>query len=436
MRRKRQFQNSLSATIWDLAMLAMSLAIVFILAILATTAAQAQTYTVIHNFTGGADGANPYAGVTIDAAGNIYGAASAGATLGGECYPIGCGTVFRLKHAGLGWVFSPLYSFPSWTYGHSPYGALIRDAGGDIYGTTALGGTGAGTVFKLTPLPAVPVAANAPWTESVLYHFSGGTDGKNPYAGVTLDQAGNLYGTTSYGGGGSGTVFKLTLSGGGWAESVLHTFTGGNDGAEPYAGVVLDEAGNLYGTTPYGGAYGCGVVFQLTPSGSSWNENVLYDFSMDGNGCNPLQGVIFDQAGNLYGTTTMASGNENYATIFELSPSNGSWNFSLLYVVPFPTLPGYTCYEASAPAGSLTMDSAGDLYGTMQGAGEYGFGSVFKLTRSNGGWTYTTLHDFNITDDWLPCGGVTLDANGNLYGTTVYGGSDGNEDGVVFQITP
>jgi uncharacterized repeat protein (TIGR03803 family) len=399
--------------------------------------AQAQAYQVIHNFTGGADGASPFSGLTIDAAGNLYGTAEEGGTQDGVCSR-GCGTVFQMKPLGSGWVFSLLDIFPRWTYGSNPYGGVIRDAIGNIYGTSANGGRGAGNVFKLTPSSTVPRSVIAPWTQNTLYQFNFGADGKNPYAALTLDAAGNLYGTTLNGGdAGYGTVFELAPFDGGWAESVIHSFAGGNDGANPYAGVVLDSEGNLYGTTPYGGAYNCGVVFQLSPSGSDWAETIIHSFRPDdGNGCNPLQGVILDTVGNLYGTTNIASGYFNYATVFELTPSDGRWGFTLLYTIPFPTRPNYSCYETGAPAGSMAMDGAGNLYGTTQGAGEYGYGSIFKLTQSNGTWNYTTLHNFqdNGVDGFVPCGGVTLDASGKLYGTTFRGGPEFY--GTVFEITP
>jgi uncharacterized repeat protein (TIGR03803 family) len=396
--------------------------------------AEAQTYTVIHNFTGAGDGALPLAGVIVDANGSLFGTA----LIGGEGY----GVVFKMSLRDSNWILTPLYAFKGGNDGKYPYAEVIRDASGALYGTTGQGGSSNwGTVFKLiSPSPAVPSSVIAPWTESILYNFTNGSDGGWPYSGVVLDQAGNLYGTTFYGGlydcgsTGCGTVYKVAPLDGGWTESVLHAFTGA-DGFYPYAGVVFDEAGNLYGTTN-NGPNECGNVFQLTPSGSGWTLAVLHSFSVDGDGCGPAGGVIFDKAGNLYGTTTN-DGFSWHGTVFELSPFNGNWNFSLLY-----KFLGDDDYSSNCgiggprgPMSSLTMDSTGDLYGTTQGDGNYGWGNVFKLTRSAGGWTYTSLYDFSGgADGGAPCGGVALDASGNLYGTASLGGA--YAQGVVWKITP
>ena len=180
-------------------------------------------------------------------------------------------------------------------------------------------------VYSLSPPATGCKTALCPWTETILYQFTGGSDGSNPGGNLTFDRAGNLYGTTPYGGAfGQGTVFKLTPSNGGWTESVLHSFTGGSDGEQPNGGVILDEAGNLYGTTWEGGGSGCwgpgcGTVFQLTPSGSGWKENILYSFQYGTDGGYPIGGLIFDPSGNLYGTTT-SGGSGGGGTVFELSP--------------------------------------------------------------------------------------------------------------------
>jgi uncharacterized repeat protein (TIGR03803 family) len=263
----------------------------------------------------------------------------------------------------------------------------------------------------------------------VLYSFTGGADGGYPgYGDVVFDQAGNLYGTTSLGGvNGFGTVFKLTPSGGGWTESVLYSFAGGNDGAFPYSGVTFDKVGNLYGTTTSGGANGGGTVYQLTPSEIGWTETVLWNFQAASDGSYPVGGVIFDQAGNLYGTTANG-GPSSGGTVYELTPSGGNWVFTLLY-----SFSGY-----AGPFGGLAMDAAGSLYGTTYQDGTYHLGSAFKLTLSGGSWIYTDLHDFD-TGGIYPIGSVVLDAGGNLYGTASAGGSQGcggNGCGVVWEITP
>lgn len=390
--------------------------------------AQAQTYNVVHNFTGGTDGATPLAGMTIDRADGLYGTTSAG---GGQ----GFGTVFRLVHSGHDWHFFLLYTFQGQTDqssdGGAPYARVVIGPGDLLYGTTHFGGDGpgckawygCGTVFSLKPGKAV-----GPWEETVLYRF--GTDGgSNPdYGDVVFDQAGNLYGTTRNGGAYlQGTVYQLTPNGGNWTEKVLYSFAGSPDGASPLSGPVFDQAGNLYGTTSAGGANGWGTLYQLKPAGSAWTENILDSLQNGSDGAVPTGGVIFDPAGNLYGAT-QTSGTGGGGTAFELSPlSGGGWSLSTLYGFPGPAFGG--------PFRSVVMDNAGNLYGTTSGDGTHDWGSVFKLTRTNGGWTYSSLHDFTgASDGGAPYGGLAFDAYGNLYGTASVGGAYGN--GVVFEIAP
>jgi len=416
---------------------AIQLALLFLLLFLTLTAqpAQAQTYTIIHIFTDQEDGGSPRAGVTIDGHGNLYGTTAAGG-IGGT------GAVFKMSRKNSDWILTPLYNFTlTGKDGAEPIGGVIRDAGGALYGTTAVGGSSqSGTVFKLRPSPLAPRSATAAWTESILHNFTrDGSDGFVPGSTLVFDQAGNLYGTTERGGTyNDGTVFKLTPSSGAWTESILYSFTG-IDGMEPWADVVRDRAGNLYGTTWLGGAYDCGTVFQLTPAGSGWTESVLYSFMGNGDGCRPTAGVILDGAGNLYGATAMTNPQDytSGGTVFQLTPSNGRWNYSLLYTFPSGNNSQCSSGWGSGPAASMTLDGAGALYGTTQGSGAYGYGNVFKLAPLNGGWVYTSLHDFNPYnyDGEFPCSSVTFDANGNLYGTT-YGGGFPYLSGVVWEITP
>jgi uncharacterized repeat protein (TIGR03803 family) len=224
-------------------------------------------------------------------------------------------------------------------------------------------------------------------------------------------------------------VFKLTRTGGSWTESVLYAFTGGADGANPWAGVTLDRLGNLYGTTSAGGgSSNSGTVYELSPSGSGWTEKILHSFQRPVDGAVPYAGVILDRSGNLYGATQYGAPN-NGGTAFELSPSGGSWNFSTLY-----SFTGTGGGLAKGPTANLLLDSAGSLYGATAGDGAQSFGTVFKLTHGGGGWTYTSLHDFTSgSDGELPRSNLVFDGSGNLYGTA-YGGVDGK--GVVFEITP
>ena len=419
----------------------LAFAIVLVLAVGATEAAQAQTYKVIHNFAGGLDGAEPAAGLTMDGAGNLYGTTFEGDAL--------TGTVFKLTHKNSSWVLSPLFLFTEGGSGGAiPYAKVIFGPDGTLYGTTGYGGNpqncigGCGTVFNLKPKPNPPVTPLSPWLERAIYPFGGGSDGANPYgADLIFDQAGNIYGTTYNGGGGGcsggcGTVYKLTPSNGTWTESLIYSFTQGGDGQHPWGGVIFDQSGNLYGTTTYGGAYGSGAIYKLTPSGSGWTESLLYSFTGGTDGANPYAGLIFDQAGNLYGAAAVG-GSGNGGTAFELTPSNGSWTFNPLYSF---TGPGGAF--APGPIANLAFDSAGNLYGTTHGDGPYYVGSVFKLTPAGGSWTYTSLHDFtNGNDGGAPRSSIIFDKNGNLYGTAASGGTGDPDNcygscGVVFEITP
>ncbi len=388
-------------------------------------AAHAQTLTVLHTFNGKPDGREPIAGVTRDAAGNVY-----GTTYYGGTYDLGL--VYKLAHKGSGWVLSPLYSFQrgQGAGGYAPVGGVTIGSDGNLYGTASSGGPyGAGTVYKLSPPATVCKAFLCLWTETPLYYFTGGADGGTPDAAVIFDSAGNMYGTTAGGGtGDNGVVFKLTPSGSGWTESVLYSFAGSPDGAGPFSAVTFDGNGNLYGTTN-GGGTGFGTVYQLTPSGPGWTEKVIYAFQNSNDGAIPYAGLVLDPEGNLYGAT-FYDGAYGGGAVFELMPSNGNWIFSVLYS---PDV------ELGGAAGTLARSSNGTLYGTLfSGGGEgcsgYGCGSVFQLSPSNGGWEYTSLYNLNDGDDGgNPEGGLILDSAGNLYGTTT--GSLGG-DGSVFEITP
>jgi uncharacterized repeat protein (TIGR03803 family) len=398
----------------------------FVLSVVATQAAQATTFNVIYSFTGGADGSTPYAGLTMDAVGNLYGTTLAGAA--------GHGTVFKLAKAGSGWTFTTLYSFAGGTDGAGPRAKVIIGSDGNLYGETfagggsACGGRGCGTIFTVRKVCPGPICH---WTEAVLYRFTGGTDGGEPTGGLLFDRSGNLYGTTEIGGKphgcgniGCGTVFKMTKSGGSWTETVLYEFQGGTDGSFPNGGVIFDSYGNLYGTTCCGSIHNAGTVFELTPGVGGWSEKILYAFQGSNDGNEPDTGLIFDTAGNLYGSTIFG-GSGRGGTVFELTPSGGSWTFNLLY----------SASGNAGPFGTLSMDATGSLYGTTCQDGQHLLGSAFKLTRSLGSWTYSSLHDFTGNDDGgLPESTLIFDARGNLYGTASYAGTHG--DGVIIEITP
>jgi uncharacterized repeat protein (TIGR03803 family) len=395
-----------------------ALAMVLALTVVPTPAAHAQTFTVLHNFTNGQDGAFPFAGLTIKA-GNLYGTAFDGG--------LGDGTVFELTPKRPGWRFHPLYSFPAnESGGAEPQARVIVGPNGTLYGTTRGGGNNAGgVVFNLKhhqPQPADPLSA--PWTETVLYNFPEyHGDASPPGTGdVVFDQAGNLYGTTTEGGSDVlGAVYELTPSG---TESVLHSFAGGSDGSYPYSGVIFDGSGNLYGTTSEGGdgacGGGCGTVYKMTPSGSGWTERPIYSFTGESDGARPYGGLIFHK-GNLYGTT-FVGGKGLGGTVFKLTPnSDGSWKFHLLY----------SFAGNAGPDGSLTMYED-TLYGITGQNDPWVYGEVFELTLSG---AYTPLYDFKAGDDGcFPHGNVVLDASGNIYGTAEECGKNGY--GTVWELTP
>jgi uncharacterized repeat protein (TIGR03803 family) len=365
---------------------------------IATPAAQAQTYTLLHRFrVSPTDGANPHAGLIGDPAGNLYGTTDYGGAFG-------FGVVFKLDKTGE----TVLYSFTGGADGGNPLAGLIRDAAGNLYGTTSYGGaSGWGVVFKLDTTGA----------ETVLDTFTPRADGVYPDAGLIGDSAGNLYGTT-YDGGASngGVVFKLDTT---RAETVLYSFTGGADGGHPEAGLIRDPAGNLYGATRWGGAFGCGVVFKLDTAGT---ETVLYSFTGRADGAYPVAGLIQDSAGNLYGTT-YEGGASGLGVVFKLDTTGTE---TVLH-----TFTGGT--DGANPWAGLVRDLAGNLYGTTYDGGASNGGVVFKLDTTG---TETVLHTFTggAADGQYPYAGLIRDPAGNLYGTTYRGGFAGQ--GVVFKIQP
>ena len=374
--------------------------------------AQAQTFKVLHSFSGGTDGSGPLAGLAIDSSGNLYGTTSSGGDLGD-------GTVFKFTSKGQKTV---LYSFAGGKDGAGPEAGLIL-IGTNLYGTTTDGGTGdRGTVFELT----------SAGKETVLYRFASEADGAHPQAALARDAAGNLYGTTFAGGkAGRGVVFKLTrpaTSAGAWIEQVLYSFRTGSDGANPVAGVTFDAAGNLNGTTSAGGTYGHGTVFQLAPSASGWTEKILHSFALESDGGVPYAGIVVDAKGNLYGAATDGGGGASAGggTVFELTPSGAVWNFKVLC-----RLAGW---GISGTFRNLLLAS-GKIYATTHCDGRHNAGTVYELTPAASTWTYRSLHVFTGgTDGLFSFSNLVLDAQGNLYGTTNEGGAYG--DGVIFKVTP
>jgi uncharacterized repeat protein (TIGR03803 family) len=403
---------------------ALTFALISALSIVVAQSAWAQTETVLYAFPGTKSGLEPQGGLVRDGKGNLYGTTAVGGTPG-------VGTLFEITAAG---VETLLHNFKGRPRdGTDPSGNLIL-SGGKLYGTTEAGGTesgncndenaGCGTVFEFI---------TSSGAQKVLYTFLGGSDGSLPsWAGLVRDTKGNLYGTTMWGGGsgcsgfGCGTVFKVTSNG---TETVLYRFTGGVDGGLPEAGLVIDPQGNLYGTTSIGGSDGVGTVFEVTPTGT---EKVLHSFTdSPKDGASPYAGLVRDASGNLYGTTF--GGGPCCGTVFEVTSSGKEktlYNFA-----------GGS--DGSSPWAGLVRDAKGNLYGTTyQGGGSGckgpGCGTVFQITPAG---KETVLYRFTGgTDGGLPMAGLIRDGHGNLYGTATSGGdpscSANAACGVVFEVTP
>jgi uncharacterized repeat protein (TIGR03803 family) len=371
---------------------ALVLAAVFVIAVIATPLAKAQTFTVLHAFAGSPDGRESDAAL-INVNGNLYGTTRFGGISDK-------GTMFKVNSKGGEIV---LHSFR----GGYPLSALVVDSAGNFYGTTSYGGTSNfGTVFKMDTTGA----------ETVLYSFAGKPDGARPDAGLVMDSAGNLYGTTSYGGASNaGTVFKVDTSN---TETVLYSFTGGADGAYPYSsGLVMDSVGNLYGTTYKGGTANLGTVFKVDQTGA---ETVLHSFGGPDGGF-PFSGVIMDNKGNFYGTTVIGGAHDR-GTVFAVDAGG---NYTLLY-----SFAGWP--DGATPGAGLVRDASGNLYGTTVTGGSRKSGTVFKVS---GKGNETVLHSFKFsTDGAKPNAGLIIDGKGNLFGTTSAGGASGA--GTVFELTP
>lgn len=392
----------------------------------------AYTEKVLYSFAGGSDGSAPGTALTADAAGNLYGTTAQGGDFG-------FGTVFELVPSQTGWTHHVLYSFTGNTDGVFPSSGVVFDQAGNLYGTTSNGGTDFfGNVYELSPV------SGGGWSESVLHSFVGGLDGQFPYGGVVFDKAGNLYGTTYYGGSasacngsGCGTVYVLTPNqSGGWSETVLYGFSG-LDGALPQAGLVLDLAGNLYGTTSEGGTStscqpnGCGVAFELADSNGAWTETVLHNFYLTSqDGSMPL-GSLTLHGGHLFGMTLLG-GRGRFGTVFDLARSQNGWSERIIY-----SLKGKT--DGSTPVAGVAFDKSGNLYGTTEHGGgsgclKQGCGTAFELTPSGSAWVESQLYGFSGGSDGSePTGELILDKAGNLYGTSSGGGAG---YGVVFQLEP
>lgn len=317
-----------------------------------------------------------------------------------------------------------VYSFGGNADGEYTDTELVRDSAGNLYGTSVQGGIfGGGTVFQVTPAGV----------HTVLYDFTGGADGGEPYKGVTLDAQGNLYGTAVTGGGGSceggcGVVYKLSNSGGSWNQTVIHTFTG-SDGSGPGSPVAIDKNGDVFGTTPTGGANGIGVVYQLREDAGAWKFRVIHTFTGgDDGGGGSASRLLIDAAGNLFGVCTVGGAN-GFGTVFEMSQHQGQWQLTTLYA--FKDSP-----DGALPYGGLVADKGGNFYGTTYYAGASDLGTIYQLTKINGVWTERVLYSFQGgSDGGSPISTLVADAAGNLYGTTSEGGAAACGCGTIFKMS-
>jgi uncharacterized repeat protein (TIGR03803 family) len=414
-------------------------------------AAQAQTLTTIHSFpSNGSDGQEPYPQhLAIDSHGAVYGTTVTGGSTQSEW-----GTVLQLvppANPGGAWTENMIYTFQGWYPtgdGAQPQSGVVFDQNGNLYGTTYFGGNGqacgggCGIVYELSP-PAQP---GDPWTRTIIYTFQGGYDGYRP-GEVTFGPNGSLYGTTQFGGvagvhcqGGSrdfvgcGTVFELTppaKPGGKWTKTILHNFPAyAGDGLTPTPDVIFDSQGNLYGAAGGGGTSGYGMVFQLTPTSK---EAVLHDFTGRSDGGYPGGGLVLGANGVLYGAASYSGVLNASGVVFQLTPptgGKGAWSETVLYTFPAFGRDGTT------PGSTLALDQNGNLYGTTDFGGSSNCGTVFKLAPASGGgeWTETILQDWACANSGSTNESRVVYDNGLLYGTTIYLGS--KNLGQVFTLVP
>jgi uncharacterized repeat protein (TIGR03803 family) len=398
---------------------------------LSPTAFAQFTITDLHNFgSTQTDGTIPESAPVLDSAGNLYGVAP----LGGANNQ---GMAYELSPSSTGWTYTDIYDFTNTsTSAAEPSNSLILDAQGNLYGVSQNGGAdGLGVVYELSP-------SSSGWTQTLLYSFAGGSDGASPTGSLIFDASGNLYGTNTLGGsGGDGTVFELSPSSSGWTETILHNFTGGADGRGPGGNLLLDSTGRIYGAALLGGTVnsscseGCGTIFRLANSSGTWRFTRLFDFQGTNGGSLPTA-IVFDAAGNIYGTAyaggTGCTGVTGCGVVFKLTPSasGGPWKEKILHAFTKQA-------DGSGPYG-IAFDFNGNLYGTTFGGGSGNEGVVWQLSpTTTGPWKFTQVYAFGKgTSGFEPDAGVILDSKGNLYGTCSGGNSAGTEWGTVFELSP
>jgi uncharacterized repeat protein (TIGR03803 family) len=395
--------------------------------VFAATVAAAESPKTLHDFAvKGNDGSSVYSSLTLDAAGNLY-----GTTVDGGQFNEGI--VFELSPTPTGqWKETILYSFKGGSSdGANPHTAPVFDSAGNLYGSTVGGGLDAKFCNSgCGVVYKLTPSADGTWTETVLHEFTSAADGGVAYAGVALDSAGNIYGATQVGGTSeNGVFYELSAtSGGSWQETVLHNFGGQPDVSDAYATPVFDSAGNLYGTSYGGGAHGQGTVYELSQSSGDWTEQVLYSFKGGSDGDEPFAPVAFDKAGNIY-CTTAEGGTQNVGTAFELLAAQG-WKKVILH-----QFQGVEFGDGANPNG-LVFDAKGNLYGTTVGGGTDNPGTIFRLTPTSHGWKETILYNFTAGNDGAyPSAAPILDSAGHLFGTTLWGGPAGDTvGGVAFEL--
>jgi uncharacterized repeat protein (TIGR03803 family) len=374
---------------------------------------------VIYNFSGGSDGGNAATGIVVDAYGNLYGTT----VIGGQ---FTCGTVFELSPSGSRWQESVLYNFGCFADGKSPHGGVTFDPAGNLDGTTVAGGSGGsctsdgcGVAFSLSPT-----------AQTVLYNFRGSPDGWGPGNAVVYDGAGNVYGETPDGGShGMGTVYQLSQHNGTWHERIIHNFSGGRDGGVGSLGsLLIDAAGHLFGVTEVGGRHAAGTVFELSQAHGRWEFKTLHEFEGMPDAGSPYGGLVADGGGNLYGTTYYG-GKNGAGAVYEIYKNlRGEYKERLLY-----SFKGGA--DGANPTSTLMFGKPGILYGTTSaGGGSCGCGTVFTTQAKSGSEQVIYSFGSSANDGQYPYYGLTLDAHGNLYGTTVAGGRYGQ--GTVFAFTP
>ena len=376
------------------------------------------TEQILHSFTGGLDGVDPASGLTIDKSGNLYGSTFFGGSAN-------AGTVFKISPNNGGWTETVLYSFKGGTTdGANPDGNLLVGPKGQVIGTTVSGGpSGYGVLFALIP-------SGTSYVEKLVHVFPKFT---TPTSGVIADRLGNLYGESGGGALGFGAVYEMKRTTAGYKYVLLYSFAAGADGADPFGGVILDGAGNLYGTTASGGSTCvCGNVFELKKgTNGTYTETILYQFTGSSDGVNPESALTMDSSGNLFGTTvyggdTSCASPYGCGEVFELQNTGGSWTKTTLHA--FTDSP-----DGHGPIAGVTFDAHGNLFGTTINGGITGTGTLYELAPNTGGWNESVVYSFsNGTDGGFVQTPVTFDPNGNLYGTAGFGGTTG--DGVVFEF--